>query len=70
MALETPGEEQDASFAILELVLQGIYTAEMVLKIVAFGLIYEEHSYLRDNWNVMDALIVASSWVSMVFSGA
>jgi len=41
----------------------------MVLKIIAFGLVFEKDSYLRDNWNVMDCFIVLSSWFSMFYEG-
>ena len=40
----------------------------MVLKIVGLGFVFEKHSYLRDPWNIIDFLIVASSWVTMFLS--
>ena len=40
-------------------VLLGIFVFEMVVKVVAFGLISTgPRAYLRDSWNVFDSVIV------------
>jgi len=38
---------------LIDLVFLIIYTAEMVLKIIAMGFFMRAHSYLRDTWNVV-----------------
>jgi len=48
---ESPNQVTDQYFLF-------IYTAEMCLKIFAYGLIFVEGSYLRDFWNVMDFVII------------
>ena len=50
----------------IDLIFLVIYTIEACLKILALGLILTPRSYLRDNWNKMDALIVTTGWLSTV----
>ncbi|RLO06506.1 hypothetical protein DYB28_002647, partial [Aphanomyces astaci] len=38
----------------------GIFMCEVVLKIVAHGLLWGPHSYFSDGWNRLDFLIVMS----------
>ena len=71
MALEPPPfdvskTKQDLTiWDVFETLFMVIYTLEMVIKIMAFGFVYERYSYLRDPWNVMDFLIVLSSWFTI-----
>ena len=44
-----------------ELVFSAIFLSEFVMKALAMGLIMEEHTYLRDGWNIIDFLVVISS---------
>ena len=37
---------------------------EMVLKIFALGFIMNQNSYLRDNWNILDFIIVVTGLIS------
>jgi hypothetical protein len=39
----------------------------MSIKLVALGLIMDDGSYLRDNWNRLDFFIVQSSIVEIMF---
>ena len=39
-----------------------IFLFEAVIKIIALGFAFDEGSYLRDNWNKMDAIIVICSF--------
>tara|TARA_Y100000780_G_C13490089_1_gene341930 strand:- start:185 stop:430 length:246 start_codon:yes stop_codon:yes gene_type:complete len=43
-----------------ELVFTLLFTVEMLLKIVAMGLVLGKGAYLRDAWNVLDCLVVVS----------
>lgn len=43
----------------------GLFAMECLLKIISFGFFMDEGSYLRDNWNILDFIIVVSSIVDM-----
>ena len=44
-----------------------MYIIEAAIKISALGFIMDEESYLRDNWNILDFIIVASGIISEIF---
>ncbi|XP_046472833.1 voltage-dependent calcium channel type A subunit alpha-1 isoform X8 [Neodiprion pinetum] len=46
----------------------GVFAIEMILKIIDLGVILHPGSYLREFWNVMDAVVVICAGVSFVFS--
>ncbi|OMJ93489.1 hypothetical protein SteCoe_3461 [Stentor coeruleus] len=48
----------DTGFTIL-------FTIEFIVKSIAFGFFNENNSYLKDNWNKLDFLIVVASLVDM-----
>lgn len=48
----------------------GVFTIEMLLKIVDLGVILHPGSYLREFWNVMDAIVVICAAVSFGFDMA
>ncbi|KAJ8523265.1 hypothetical protein ON010_g17598 [Phytophthora cinnamomi] len=43
-----------------------VFAIEMVIKIVAMGLILHKGSYLRNSWNIIDGVIVISSLIMLV----
>jgi hypothetical protein len=47
----------------------GLYTVEMILKILGYGFIIPKKSYLRDSWNILDFIIVISGYVPLLFAG-
>lgn len=49
-----------------EIIFTLIFTAECVIKVVAMGLLLDDTSYLKDNWNVLDFLVVAVSLLSNI----
>ncbi|CAD8122811.1 unnamed protein product [Paramecium sonneborni] len=51
----------DIGFAIL-------FGLEFLFKIVAFGFVQEEASYLRESWNILDFFIVIASFVDVSVS--
>lgn len=54
---------------VMDLVLTSIFTAEMFIKIMAYGLYKgtpELPSYLSDSWNRLDFVVVIISWVSVL----
>jgi len=36
------------------------FIAEATLKIIAMGFFFHRHAYLRNSWNIIDALVVTS----------
>lgn len=44
-----------------------VFTIEMLLKVVDLGVILHPGSYLREFWNIMDAVVVICACVSFVF---
>jgi len=67
MAIEPPKADSNDQpiWKIMEYVFQIIYTIEMFIKIFAQGLIFDKYTYLRDGWNVVDFVIVLSSWITI-----
>ena len=37
----------------------------MILKMIGLGLFIKEKSYLRDPWNILDLIIVISSYIPL-----
>ena len=52
----------------LELTFNIIFTVEMFMKIVALGFVVGRFTYLRDHWNVLDFIIVTTSWLPILLS--
>jgi len=48
---------------ISEEISQVIFTAEVVLRLVAMGVVRRPYSYFRDAWNVLDFIIVVLGWL-------
>ena len=53
--------------AVCEDVFLGIFTLELLSKVVAYGLISYKHSYLRDAWCQLDFLVVSLAWLPVLF---
>ena len=54
----------------IDLVVTIIFTIESLLKILAYGFLFNgEYSYMRDYANVLDFIVIIFSWVS-IFSEA
>ena len=47
---------------MVELSFQIIYTIEMLVKILALGFFKSKYAYIKDNWNILDFLIVMVTW--------
>lgn len=46
-----------------------LFTWELVIKVIVYGFLFNgENSYMRNNWNIMDFVIVTFSLVSLIFS--
>lgn len=49
-------------------IFTSIFTLEVVLKVINYGVILHKDSYFRDAWNFIDALVVSCSIASLVLS--
>ncbi|XP_072765467.1 voltage-dependent calcium channel type A subunit alpha-1 isoform X6 [Anoplolepis gracilipes] len=70
LAAEDPVSESAPRNRILnyfDYAFTGVFTIEMVLKIVDLGIILHPGSYLREFWNIMDAVVVICAMVSFAF---
>jgi len=47
-----------------------LFSLEMFLKFLAFGLIIPPNSYFRDYWNILDFLVVVVGWISFVMESS
>mmetsp|Transcript_8880 Transcript_8880/g.23167 ORF Transcript_8880/g.23167 Transcript_8880/m.23167 type:complete len:1893 (-) Transcript_8880:370-6048(-) len=56
--------DQQAVFGILDKIFTVIFLCEMLLKMLADGLIFHEHAYLRNAWNWLDFIVVVISVIS------
>lgn len=72
LAMDGPTLDPDSDLAAvlknLDYVFTTIFTIELFMKVIVYGLIMSETAYLRDSWNVLDAFIVTISLLS-VFAG-
>jgi hypothetical protein len=68
----TAWEDNEVIIFVMESILDRTFTIlfflEMVIKIIALGLIMDDGSYLRDNWNRLDFFIVWASMVELALS--
>ncbi|XP_054549163.1 sodium channel protein type 11 subunit alpha [Talpa occidentalis] len=63
-ALGKDGSNETANTA--EYVFTGIYIFEALIKILARGLVLDEFSFLRDPWNWLDSIVIATAFASYV----
>ena len=52
-------------FDMVDLGFNIIFLIEMVLKVISLGFVFDEGSYLRDNWNKIDFIIVLVSLIDI-----
>lgn len=52
----------------LDTIFNCLFILECLCKIISYGFILDNHSYLRDIWNIMDFFIVVTSTIDMVYS--
>uniref|UniRef100_A0A3Q2FCL5 Voltage-dependent L-type calcium channel subunit alpha n=1 Tax=Cyprinodon variegatus TaxID=28743 RepID=A0A3Q2FCL5_CYPVA len=66
LAIQHHGQSHLFNYAmdILNMVFTGVFTVEMILKLIAF----KPRGYVGDPWNVFDALVVIGSVVDIILS--
>ena len=66
MAMEDPTAKEPSEMEnVSEAVFQGLYTIEMIIKIVGMGFILDKNAYLRDPWNILDFVVVMSAYLTL-----
>ncbi|DAZ94512.1 TPA: hypothetical protein N0F65_011865 [Lagenidium giganteum] len=70
LALDNPLRDPHADFAVFLRAMDSVFTViflvEMTMKIIAYGLVLHKRAYLRNNWNILDCVIVIISVLMMV----
>jgi len=71
MTLDTPDVAVDnpslkRGLVSCDEILLYVFTFEMVVKMIAFGLVQGQRTYLRDHWGRLDALVVLSGWAALI----
>jgi uncharacterized membrane protein YcjF (UPF0283 family) len=64
--LDPPGTIKAAFIGGCEWVYLAIFTTEMLCKILAYGFILQDGSYLRDAWCQLDFLVVTLAWAPIL----
>ena len=62
-----PGSPLATTLFRADVTFTAIFTLEMALKMLVFGLWASEESYFRSGWNVLDFAIVSTSVISLLF---
>ncbi|XP_069793639.1 probable voltage-dependent R-type calcium channel subunit alpha-1E isoform X1 [Narcine bancroftii] len=73
LAAEDPIHKDSARNQVLryfDYVFTGVFTFEMVIKMIDIGLIFHEGSYFRDVWNILDFIVVSGALVAFAFTGS
>ena len=61
--------QQERKFLnISNYIFMGIFTLEMLIKVLAKGFFIGKHAYLHSGWNVMDGCLVAISWIDVIIT--
>ena len=68
LAIEDPTKQVSNAESFMEDVLLACYSIEMVLKILGMGFICTRGAYLRDGWNVLDFVIIVTSYLPYIFT--
>ncbi|OWA50438.1 Voltage-dependent calcium channel type A subunit alpha-1 [Hypsibius exemplaris] len=71
LAAEDPVETNNLRNQILtytDYVFTGVFTVEMILKVVDLGLLLHPGAYGRDLWNILDSIVVVCALVAFAFS--
>lgn len=66
MMTEDPADlDPPEHYALIDNVFLGLYSIEMVLKILGLGFIFGEKAYLKNSWNILDFVIVLSGYITL-----
>ncbi|XP_072167756.1 voltage-dependent T-type calcium channel subunit alpha-1H-like [Diadema setosum] len=72
LAMERPGIQPDSIerkfLTISNYIFMGIFTVEMMIKVLAKGFCFGTHAYLHSGWNIMDGSLVIISWIDLLIT--
>ncbi|XP_037390280.1 calcium channel, voltage-dependent, P/Q type, alpha 1A subunit, b isoform X11 [Pygocentrus nattereri] len=63
-----PDSPQNNVLRYFDYVFTGVFTFEMLIKMVVLGLVLHEGSYFRDLWNFLDFIVVSGALVAFAFT--
>ncbi|XP_057217841.1 calcium channel, voltage-dependent, P/Q type, alpha 1A subunit, b isoform X6 [Triplophysa rosa] len=66
----SPESPRNNVLRYFDYVFTGVFTFEMLIKMVVLGLIFHEGSYFRDLWNFLDFVVVSGALVAFAFTGS
>jgi len=67
LATEDPLKvEESLQDKIIENIFLGLYSAEMIIKILGMGFILNKGAYLRSVWNALDFVIIGSAYLTIM----
>jgi len=74
MAMDSPLSDPSAPWTQVirrgDQVFAVIFALEMVIKLIAYGLFWCEHGYLKDGWNVLDGVVVIITVLDILMEGS
>lgn len=62
-------DERPHWYVVTDYVFQGIYTAELVIKVLGLGFIFNQGAYMRDPWNVFNFIIILIDYLALLDLG-
>ena len=70
LALEDPSVPTPLWMNAVDHTFLSIFTVEMGLKHIAYGVVMTENAYWRDSWNLVDGFIVIFGWIGVIGSAS
>uniref|UniRef100_A0A8C7XT13 Voltage-dependent P/Q-type calcium channel subunit alpha-1A n=1 Tax=Oryzias sinensis TaxID=183150 RepID=A0A8C7XT13_9TELE len=64
-----PDSPRNNVLRYFDYVFTGVFTFEMLIKMVDLGLVLHQGSYFRDLWNILDFIVVSGALVAFAFTG-
>ncbi|KGL80455.1 Voltage-dependent P/Q-type calcium channel subunit alpha-1A, partial [Tinamus guttatus] len=64
-----PNAPRNNVLRYFDYVFTGVFTFEMVIKMVDLGLVLHQGAYFRDLWNILDFIVVSGALVAFAFTG-
>ncbi|XP_058627782.1 LOW QUALITY PROTEIN: voltage-dependent P/Q-type calcium channel subunit alpha-1A [Onychostoma macrolepis] len=65
-----PDSPRNNVLRYFDYVFTGVFTFEMLIKMVDLGLVLHQGSYFRDLWNILDFIVVSGALVAFAFTGS
>ncbi|KAG7491439.1 hypothetical protein MATL_G00003720 [Megalops atlanticus] len=65
-----PDSPRNNVLRYFDYVFTGVFTFEMLMKMVDLGLVLHQGAYFRDLWNILDFIVVSGALVAFAFTGS